>query len=120
MSNWKKFADRYELYFSGKSITSDRWCLGGTSGSCWDDQKRPVSASAERDFVELDEVLEKILPGLTFMQYKKIYRECVTRHEYNEGDYYGGSIGYAEWHCNVEDLFNYLVELGLINESHYA
>ena len=114
----------WERYFRGKAfvyddgkIRSERWCTGGTYGSCWSDSLSPVSGEPQPDFEELDDLLADICPGITFLQYKKIMRSCVTIEESYDSDYYGGGCNYNRYICDIKKLYETLEELGCIKKT---
>ena len=95
----------------GKYLESDSWCLGGVSYS-WTGEKFPLSPERSRNFDAFDNLLEKICPQITFLQYKKIYAKCVTEEERSSSDYYTNAReGY--WCCDLEKLYVMLEEMGL-------
>jgi hypothetical protein len=115
-SSWQLFADKYSIRHTNGELKSETWSLGGTYGSCWSDTLNRVEGSAPlASFVEFDELLEKISPNITFLQYKRVYNNCVTTDTGSESDYYGGSTSYAYYKCNIEQLYNELDSLNLIN-----
>ena len=97
-------------------LRSDTWCSGGSWGDCWGNSG---SCSTEEPvaFVELDNLLERICPNLTFLQYKKIERECLeVETEYNS-DYYGGCQHDSYYKCDLKKLYETMIEMGLITEN---
>lgn len=95
----------------GKYLRSDSWCLGGTEYG-WNGGQWALSAEEQLNFDAFDELLEKICPLITFLQYKKIYKECVTIEEFNSSDYYVKSTS-ARHVCDLEKLYNMLVDMGI-------
>lgn len=96
-------------------INSDSWCLGGTSGNCYDSETSEVNADVEpASFNELDKLLERICPQLGFLQYKGIMRDCVETVSWYSSDYYGGCVGYAAYSCDIMKLHRKLQEYKLI------
>lgn len=87
-----------------KYLTSDSWSLGGRGGNCYGD-RWDITVENPCEFKELDELLEKIKPSITFLEYRKLERECVTIEEYDSGDYYSSSTS-ARWKCDLEILFS--------------
>lgn len=105
--------DRKNPYFT----SNNSWVLGGTSYG-WDGSEHPLSASEPENFDEFDNLMEKICPNMTFLQYKKIYRKCVEQDERSISDYYtSGSEGY--WTCNIAKLYDTLIEMGLLKEEEF-
>lgn len=111
--NWKVWAQ--EKGFDDDKLKSSSWCLGGTSGNCWGDEKSIISSDPQPiSFTEFDNLLEKICPAIGFLQYKKLYNETVTTEIKGDGDYYGGYVEYANYICNLSKLNEMLIEMGLI------
>lgn len=89
------------------------WSLGGTRGSCWDeDGPHSVSANEEPSMNNLIDFLTDYYPQLSHEHYLDIMR-CVEEKETSEGDYYGGCM--YEGHKSMS--FNTLAEF-LINAQH--
>ena len=111
---WKKWAAERKIE---DFIKSNSWCTGGAIGSYLDNEIRPISPDEKPDsFDELDKILEVISPNMTFLQYKRIYRECVSLTTNHSTDYYGGWSDTATYVCSIEKLFNELLQMGYINE----
>lgn len=111
---WKAFSDKYNLYlYDNEYIRSEKWSLGGSWRNCWGNSGS-VSSETPVEFIVLDNLLTEICPNVSFLQYKKIYNECVETDESSEGDYYGGNVYYAYYKCDVEKLYDKLVEMNLI------
>jgi hypothetical protein len=60
---------------------------------------------------ELDTLLEKVAPNISFLQYKKITNECISTKDFSEGDYYGGCVYYSQYVLDVKSLFDILKEI---------
>lgn len=96
---------------SGKYMESHGWCLGGKSYH-WSGSESVLYPEDPINFDEFDELLEKICPQITYLQYKKIYAKCVTKEERSNCDYYTQAReGY--WRCDLEKLYEMLEEMGL-------
>lgn len=94
-------------------LYSEYWCGGGTWGNCWGDSGT-VSSDPTPEFKYFDDMLTEICPSISFMQYKKLYNECVSIHSEHESDYYGGStINYC-YKLDLKQMYNMLNEMGLI------
>lgn len=98
---------------SGK-FYSDEWCLGGSYGD-WMGNSHVMDAEDQPEFTKFDEVLEQIAPSITFLKYKKLYKECVTIERNEDPSYYGGSTTYAKYVCDVCKLLDMLEEMGEIS-----
>lgn len=68
----------------------------------YEEDKKPV------DFIELDEILEEYVPDITYLKYKRLMRECVTTEEFDESDYYSGSVYKMRYVCDLEKLYNFI------------
>ena len=110
---YKVMADEYGVNVkNGKYLYSDTWCLGGTNRS-YDGSLYPIDAEEPVNFDAFDELLEKICPTITFLQYKKLYSYCVTMQSKENNDYYSSTTdGY--YCCNLEKLYEKLKEMGII------
>lgn len=116
--DWKRYYNSYGIHVDDDgNLRSEEWSKGGTCGSCWDSNLSHVSGEKTPNFDELDEFLERISPNITFLQYKKIWKECVWEETETKGDYYGGSITYAWWVCNLEGMHTLLEEFGYTSKE---
>lgn len=113
---WDRYFRHMTYVSDDKKLRSDRWCNGGSYGSCWSNSLSPVSPDDPLEFDALDELLEKIAPNITFLHYKKIRSECVKTEETHERDYYGGGCSYLNWVCDLEKLYKLLEQQGYISE----
>ena len=59
-------------------------------------------------------ILESICPAVSFIQYKNLYNTLVKYDTYSVGEYYGNSTNYAYKVIDLQELFDYLKERGLI------
>lgn len=92
---------------------SSKWVIGGQWGNCWGDSGS-VSGEEPCEFDEFDELLEKICPDITFLQYKKIRAQSVSIECSEEYGYYGSYTEYNCYSCNVYQLYDCLEEFGII------
>ena len=95
-------------------LRSERWRTGGEWGDCWGDRGTHSADKPPDTFKEFDELLTKICPTISFLQYKKIYGECVTTKDEHESGYYGSYSDYLYYSCDLIKLNNMLVEMQLI------
>lgn len=102
---YAKDADKFEEAHIEKS-----WTTGGlTGGSCWSGAaKDPRRADPEPEFDELDAILTKICPAITFLQYKAIITNLQATTNEEEVEYYGNSRDLTYKRISLLDLFNYL------------
>ena len=90
-------------------LRSESWSLGGTCAD-YTGTVRHIEAEPQKDYSFIDEFIEKIAPEITFIQYKKLIKECVTLEETEESDYYGGVMRYACWKTDLKRLYTILKE----------
>lgn len=109
--DWLRFFRANTWYDDDGKFRSQKWCTGGTAGDCWGGMSS-VSPDETPDFTALDELLEKVAPQLTFLQYKKIKRECVSIEESSESDYYAGVTHHQRWVCDLKKMYELLEEMG--------
>lgn len=114
---WDRYFRHIVHVSDDKKLRSEKWCTGGSYGSCWDDHLSPVSPDEPLEFDELDDLLEKIAPSVTFLHYKKIRSQCVETEESYERDYYGGGCNYMNWVCDLEKLYELLEKQGYIQKN---
>lgn len=117
--NWKVFADKYNLYVNDDGKTEDKsnsWCLGGSWGNCWGEGGSVSADEQPTNYEKFDDLLTEICPNISFLQYKKLYNNCVSIDTYDNSDYYGGSTEHAYFVCDVKELYNLLVEMKIIEE----
>lgn len=97
----------------GRYIYSESWSLGGESGNCWG-KKWSISAEEQKEFSELDDFLIKVVPNISFLQYKRIFNHCVDKVEWHEYDYYSSGTDETCWRCDMKKLYETLKEMNLI------
>ena len=98
------------------TLTSSRWTTGGTWGDCWGNTGECFS-DPQPEFEEFDKLIERIAPNITFVNYKKLYNECVTIETDDECDYYGGCCHKAYYKCDLHKLCDMMVEMKLIGNN---
>lgn len=95
-----------------KYLYSDTWSLGG-NGHSWQGQSYTIDSESPVEFTQLDDLLEKICPNITYLQYKKVYSYSVEMKSRSCQDYYSDAQeGY--YICDLDKLYSKLVELGVI------
>lgn len=98
---------------------AETWMSGGVGGgSCWDNDNSShysIDADPEPDFTSLDSVLEKVCPGITYLQYKKLASSLkIERHERHRDEYYGNSTKHTTKAIRIGDLYKTLLEMQVI------
>jgi len=99
----------------GRYMYSEDWSLGGEWGNCWGGHGN-VAGEEPKEFVELDDFLEKICPNISFLQYKKIKNHCVEMIEWHVPDYYSSGTDDACWRCDMRKLYDMLKEMNYIED----
>ena len=97
----------------GGYLCSTEWCLGGTSRSYdsnWNNVYSSIDAEEPIEFETLDNYLTERCPNLSFIQYKRIRKECVDIIAYDASDYYSSGT-YAYWRCDMEKLEKILKDI---------
>jgi hypothetical protein len=97
-------------------LRSSSWSMGGTYGNCWDSELGTIDAEPQPEFEAFDELMEKLCPTITFLQYKKISRECCSIDTQGDGDYYGGYSSRSTHVCDLEKLYQLLKEMNIIHD----
>lgn len=96
----------------------EKWISGGISGgSCWDEGEpnyHSVAAEPEPGFTILDEVLTKICPQMSFIQYNKFISEIVQVGNYTVDEYYGNCSHYSYKFIKLQDIYEKLKEMKLV------
>lgn len=75
-----------------------KWTTGGVSGgNCWSgsDNLYSTAGEPEPEFRDLDVILEKVCPKITYLEYKKLVYDLATFTSWNENEYYGNSTSYG-------------------------
>ncbi len=100
-------------YVRDNMFIGESWTIGGRewsyTGSEWN-----VGSDKPEDFESFDHLLTGICPNISFLNYKKIHKECCDVEEYYENDYYS-SYTKNRWVCDLDKLAYMLIELDLIN-----
>ena len=97
----------------------ESWRIGGEQGgSCWDDGTEdhhcPITASPEPPMSDLDELLLKVAPNISFLVYRNLENKLLQRDERRESEYYGNWTEYGIKRINIKKLYDYLVEHGVL------
>ncbi|MGL5647753.1 MAG: hypothetical protein ACRDDY_07875, partial [Clostridium sp.] len=69
------------------------------------------------NFDEFDSLMENVCPNMSFLKYNKIKNNCINVDQYYDSDYYGGSETINYYTCDIENLYNMLVDFDLIDED---
>jgi hypothetical protein len=87
--------------------------IGGyQGGNCWDDSEpRYYRNGNEISYDELDSLLEKLYPDLSFLQYRKITKLLSEKQIWSENEYYGNTIDYEYQTLPLKELYDLLIEM---------
>lgn len=103
----------YEKYEVEKECIYVQWEVGGVSGgNCWvSSNPRAYTTNKDKpEFEFLDAILEKYIPDITYLEYKKLVKQVIKEGEWTEIEYYGNNTEYRYMLIEFEDLYNYFVE----------
>jgi hypothetical protein len=93
-------------------LRGDRVETGGAAGgSCWGGVAHSYSVSdAHPELSDLDVILEKVWPEITYLQYKSLLREAkVSEDTDTVHDYYGNYTDYVFKVVKLGDLYDALM-----------
>jgi len=104
---WGIPTDVKELVIYGRYETG-----GMTGGSCWNDEEpHPYSNDPPDDRLEvLSLTLEKLMPNISYLQYKKISK-LIHNNEETEREYYGNSTDLMIEYIILSELESFINEL---------
>jgi hypothetical protein len=81
------------------SYTGDEWSVGGQES---------------KDFDTFDNMMSALCPNISFLNYKKVRKECCEIEEYSDNDYYS-SYTKNRWICDLDKLTSIIDEMNLIS-----
>ena len=120
----KKMFIPYSTMPNGKRVIySESWSEGGTYGNCWDDELHEIAPEPPVEFTDLLEILKELNLDPKKVNIYDLYDEIIEDYNitdietYNESDYYGGSCDYSSYCIDVDNLFEFLYNRGLIDED---
>ena len=94
-------------------MVSETWSGGGEWCNCWGDSGIIEEESAP-EFTQFDELIIKVCPNITHIQYKNVYETCVYVDEEDEFDYYGGYEKRYKYVCDLKKMYDFLKEMNII------
>jgi len=98
-----------------KYYYSDDWSRGGDWADCWGNHG-DIEPSEQPEFTDFDKLLENVCPNISFIQYKRIFSECVEIDNFEESDYYGGTEYKSRYKLDVRKCYEMLRERNLIEK----
>jgi hypothetical protein len=110
-SNYQMFKDKMGI--SGEYVYSGiTWSLGGC-GKSGDGDTWAISAEPQpQSFTEFIDLLERIDPNVTFLQFLKLQNNCVYTEDFDDSDYYAETRS-GRFVLDVEKFYNTLLEMDI-------
>lgn len=89
------------------------WCVGGMDGgNCWNNNSYAREVEEEPE-IDIDELLNRVCPHITYFQYKKIMDSVVKKETKEKREYYGNysirKYKTIEYRNLYDSLVNYKV-----------
>lgn len=111
---WKIFFGEYGIFLDKNDhiLKSPDWTVNGTNRD-YNGNEWPITPDEPLEFDAFDELLEKICPTITFLQYKNLKKKCVHIEEGHSSDYYSSCVT-NYWVCDLDKLYEELKEKNLI------
>ena len=121
--------DHYPLKYKNEGLRASKedekitpaltaiWCIeGAMGGSCWGGEPKDalIDPEPEPEFEDLDDLLLKIAPNISFLQYKKLCNSVKKEH-YRSHEYYGNYSDNMIKYILLEDLYDILKEFDLVS-----
>lgn len=123
----KPVTNRHGRYYKPKDWKPERgpeqiqsqWRTGGQGGgSCWETSETirhyPIDGDPEPEFEDLEKILDNFCPNMGRPDYKQLCSKLIERSTECEGEYYGNYTNYGIKTVKCRELFEYLVQKGLI------
>ena len=109
----------WENTHMSEAFFGETWTTGGMGGgSCWDDgtedHHHAISGSIEPPLADLDALLLRVAPNISFLLYRNLENTLLRRGEYSENEYYGNYTEYAFKRIVLLELFDFLREHDVI------
>lgn len=132
-SNWgddKKIKERMKDADKRGWVAFEEYYTYESGGNCWNDDPPSSCAGTEKNSIdEFDEfitsILEKIKPDINFLEYKKLLnniKPILKSAEMRINEYYGNHTTYYGTWLYIDELYDVLVDKGLIeslkNDKH--
>jgi nucleoside-triphosphatase THEP1 len=106
-------ANTLDCIVENNILRGESWIIGGKEWS-YTGKEWAVGGQGPEEFDTFDKIMEAICPNISFLNYKKVRKECCEIEEYHDGDYYS-SYEKNRWICNLDKLVSILDELKLIS-----
>ena len=106
-------ANTLDCIVENNILRGESWIIGGKEWSYTGDEWG-VGGQEPEEFDTFDKIMNAICPNISFLNYKKVRKECCKIEEYYEHDYYS-SYEKNRWICDLDKLVSILDELKLIS-----
>ena len=110
--NYMEHISKEKYRIKGKYLLSDEWLISGTSRSYdsnWDEVHSNMVPDDVPEFTELYDLLEDVCPNISFLDFRKIQKECVEIITYEDNDYYSRTTN-SYYRCNLDKMFEMIRE----------
>ena len=94
-------------------LRGESWTVSGREWS-YTGAEWSVGGQEPEDFNTFDNMMAALCPNISFLNYKKVRKECCGVEEYNDNDYYS-SYTKNRWICDLDKLTSIIDEMGLIS-----
>ena len=94
-------------------LRGESWTVSGREWS-YTGAEWSVGGQEPEDFNTFDNMMAALCPNISFLNYKKVRKECCEVEEYNDNDYYS-SYTKNRWICDLDKLASIIDEMGLIS-----
>ena len=94
-------------------LRGESWIIGGKEWS-YTGAEWSVGGQEPKNFDTFDNMMTALCPNISFLNYKKVCKECCKIEEFHEHDYYS-SYEKNRWICDLDKLVSILDELKLIS-----
>lgn len=116
MGNYIMGSQSQDEFFNSSILKSASYSMGGTLYGIGGEQLHSIEAEPMDEFTELDDLLEKLCPTLSFILYRQIKSELVKVVEQDESDYYSRCTS-AHYEIDLSELYNFLKDNGVFMQS---
>ena len=93
-------------------LRGESWTVSGREWS-YTGAEWSVGGQEPEDFDTFDNMMSALCPNISFLNYKKVRKECCEIEEYSDNDYYS-SYTKNRWVCNLDKLVSILDEMELL------
>ena len=110
---WQLVTNRRGCPNDVRFVRSEYWAIGGTCGS-YTGKKYEIEPEEQKDNDFLDKFLEEHAPTISYLQYKRLVKECVEMKTEDFYDYYGGHKEEAYWETDMKKVYELIKEWNIL------